>query len=345
MGPRSHSSRSATSVEARGVHQSFAARVRHEPNYWRPAALTVLAAVWLTGNRAQGAEVQQAVRVAYTAPAGCSSRVVFVHELMSRTSRVRVVEDTEPAAIFAVDLADRGARVRGELRLIEPDGGETTRVVDGASCEEVVAALALIAAVLVDPESLTRATTPAPTAPMPPPSWRFAPGLAAGAALATAVGPGLAFGPWLELGLEVEQNGRRGPSVALAVEYLKNPTQTTAAGDADFSTTLGRLSVCPLRWPSTGPLFGSVCGAFEAGSVHAAGSHTLGEHRYSVLWLAVDPAVAFAYRPVSWLSAGFDGLLVFPLLRDSYYFGPNVPSYSVPAVGVTAQARLAATWP
>lgn len=344
MGPRSHSSPSATSVEARAVHQSFDARVRHEPNCGRSAALAVLAAVWLTIRGAQGAEVQQAVRVAYAAPAGCSNRAVFVHELMSRTSRVRLVEDTEPAALFAVDLADRGARVRGELRLIEPDGSETTRVVDGASCEEVVPALALIAAVLVDPESLTRATTPAVAAPIPPPSWRFVPSLAAGAALATAVGPGLAFGPWLELGLEVEQNGR-GPSVALAVEYLKNPTQTTAAGNADFSTTLGRLSLCPIRWPSTGPVFGSMCGAFEAGSVQAAGSHTLGERRYSVLWLAVDPAVALAYRPVSWLSAGLDGLVVFPLLRDTYYFGPNVPSYSVPAVGVTAQARLAATWP
>jgi len=344
MAPRSHSSRPATSVEARAVHQSFDVCVRPLTNYWRPATLAVLTAVWLTDSRAQGAEVQQAVHVAYAAPAGCSSRAVFVHELMSRTSRVRLVEDTQPAAIFAVDLADRGAHIRGELRLIEPDGSETTRVVDGASCEEVVPALALIAAVLVDPESLTRATTPAPAAPMPP-SWRFVPSLAAGAALATAVGPGLALGPWLELGLEVEQNGRRGPSIALAVEYLKNPTQSTTAGNADFSTTLGRLSVCPLRWPRTGPAFGSLCGAFEAGAVHAAGSHTLGEHSYSVLWLAVDPAVAFAYRPVSWLSAGLDGLLVFPLLRDTYYFGPNVPSYSVPAVGVTAQARLAATWP
>jgi hypothetical protein len=304
----------------------------------------------LAGAHGAHAEVL-AVHVRYSAPAGCSSRAAFVQELAQRTRRVRVVESTEPLPTLAVELADRGAKVLGELRLTETDGSETTRAVVGATCEEVVPALALIAAVLVDPEASSHAVStasppsPPPSQSTPAPRWRVRPNVAAGAALTSAVGPGLGLGPWLELGLETEHDGRRGPALGLAVSYFRNPTQTTAAGDADFSTQLGRLLLIPWRWPATGPVFGSACGAFELGSVRAAGTRTLGEHHYSELWLALDPVVELAYRPLPFLSLGLDGLLVFPLVRDSYYFGPDLPVFSVPAVAATGQVRLLAVWP
>jgi hypothetical protein len=287
------------------------------------------------------------VHVAYAAPAGCSSREHFVRELSLRSPRVRVVETPEPAATIVVELADRGAGVRGEIRFTEVDGTETRRAIAGATCEEVVPALALIAAVLVDPQAVSRppSTATASPAPAPKPSWRVRPSVSGGATLTSVVGPGLGFGPWFELGLAAERGGRRGPSLGIAVAHFENPTHSTAIGAADFSTTLGRLSVCPVRWPVTGPVFGSACGAFEAGAVHAAGSQTVNRHSYSEPWFALAPVLGLEYRPLPFLGLRLDGLAVFPLVRDRYYFGPDTEVYSVPVVGVTGEAGLTVVWP
>ena len=299
----------------------------------------------------------QPMHVSYTAPAGCSSRDTFVRELTLRTARVAVVDAAEPAASFVVELVDRGPRVLGQLRLIEPDGSETARAVSGATCEEVVPALALIAAVLVDPESLTRARTPPPAAapaeaPHPEPSsWRIRPSLGVGAALATAVGPGLSPGVLLELGLESERVGERGPVALIALEHSESPSKSTTAGDAYFTASFGRLTLCPLRWPSRGPLFLSPCAAFEAGALHAEPSKTLGKRPLSVLWLAVDPALGFEYRPLPALSLGLGVLGVFPLRRDRFAFAPSAASqpdilvFSLPTVGAAVQAGVKAVWP
>ena len=287
--------------------------------------------------------------MSFTGPAGCSSREAFVRELMQRTSRIRVSDASETPAIFAVELADRGTHELGILRLIEADGMETTRVVTGATCDEVVSALALVAAVLVDPEALARQDSM--TLQRPPRTathaWRFRPSIALGLGLSSAVGPGVPFGPVFEFGLEAERGGARGPALTIAGARFTSPTHTTDAGNADFTTTLGRLTLCPLRWPAAGPFFVSVCAAFEAGVLHAAGSHTLGEQAVSVVWLAAAPAVSFEYRPLRVLGVGVDVLAVFPLVRDHFYFGPspNIPVFSAPVAGVAVNFTLKAVWP
>jgi hypothetical protein len=304
----------------------------------------------------------QPVRVTYSAPAGCGSREEFVRELRQRTPRVEVSEGTEPAATFVVELSDRGTRVVGQLRLLEPNGTETARAVSGATCEEVVPALALIAAVLVDPESLSRAERapagPAPEtiAPSTPPAhdeqgWRLRPSLGAGAVVSTPVGPGVPFGVLLELGLESERAGRRGPALLLTGARVTSPTQTTRAGDASFTATFGRLTFCPLRWPTVGPVFLAPCGAFEAGRLHAEPSRTLAKQPVSVPWLALEPGLSLAYRPLAALGLSVGALAVFPLRRDRFTFrpfdpgAPDILAFSVPSLGVAAQAGVTAVWP
>jgi hypothetical protein len=309
-------------------------------------AVAVLGFVWLLPVRIARAD-SGSVRVSYAGPAGCSSREAFVRELTRRTSRIRVSEAPDVAMSFAVEVADRRARVVGTLSLIDADGIETERAVNGTTCDEVVSALALIAAVLVDPEALTRqaSTAAADAARASTPSWRFRPRVALGVGLSTAVGPGLPIGPLVELGLEAERNGARGPTLAIAALRLSSPTHTTDAGNADFAATFGRLTLCPLRWPATGPFFASACAAFEAGALRAAGSQTLGEQSVSVLWLAAAPAASFEYRPLRVLGVGLDVLAVFPLVRDHFYFGPDIPVFSVPVAGVAANLTLRGVWP
>jgi len=98
-------------------------------------------------------------------------------------------------------------------------------------------------------------------------------------------------------------------------------------------------------------VFVSPCAAFEAGSLHAEPSQTLGKQPVSTLWLAADPVLSLAYRPLPVLSLGLDALGVFPLQRDRFVFVPNAPSepdilvFSLPTVGFAAQAGIKAVWP
>lgn len=273
-----------------------------------------------------------------------------MREFARRTSRVQIADASDTAARFVVELFDRGTKIVGTFHFVEASGAETARAVSGASCDEVVPALALIAAVLVDPESVRRApaaavapVAPAPAVARPPgrePSLRLRPSFGAGAGASSVVGPGASIAPLVELGLESELEGARGPALALTLARFITPTRSTSAGDADFTTTLGRLTLCPLRWPARGRLFGSACGAFEAGALHAKGSRTLGEHAFTSLWLAASPALALEYRPLRVLGLGLEALGVFPLVRDRYFFGPNRHVFSVPVAGVTVEASV-----
>lgn len=293
----------------------------------------------------------QPLDVSYAAPAGCSSRNGFLLELARRTRAFRLVEATPGAELLIVEVADRAARVSGTLRLVAPSGAETVRAVSGASCDEVVSALALIAAVLIDPDAPARMARRAPPLPpqVPPVTarsgWRLRPSLGAGAALSTAVAPRTALGPRLELGLEVERGGLRGPAITLALEHLGSVTQSTAAGNADFGTTLGRLALCPLRWPRSGPLVLAPCGGFELGALHAAGSETHDRRSHTLTWLAADALATVAYQPLSVLRLGLALGAVVPFEHNRFIFGPATPVFRVPAVGFAAQAGVQALWP
>jgi hypothetical protein len=305
----------------------------------------------------------QALRVLYAAPAGCGTRASFVAELEARTPRVRVV-DSEDVATVNVELLDRPTGIVGELSLREPNGMETLRAVAGKSCEEVVAALALIAAVLVDPEAITRAPTPSRTAPAAAttgprgerpreekpqaPSGepvRLRPSFGTGAAVTSTVAPSLSFAPTLELGFELERGGRRGPMLLLSFERFSSSTVTTRAGLADLSTLLGRVSVCPLRWPARGIAFLAPCGAFEAGSLHVDVSQTIDEQEPTVLWLAAGPGLHLELRPLRVLGLELELLGIFPLVRDTFYFSPAIPVFSIPVVGWTGRVGVKAVWP
>jgi hypothetical protein len=213
----------------------------------------------------------------------------------------------------------------------------------------VISALALIAAVLVDPESLTRSPiSPPPAAPAAPraeqATLEWQPSFGAGGTVRTALAPSWSYGPVVELGLELELDGRRGPAARLAFERVTTSTTETPAGNADFTSTLGRITLCPVRWPMTGPWFAAPCGAFELGSLHAAGSHTLGEHEASILWLAGDAVGSLAYQPLRAFRIDLDLSAVFPGVRDRFVFAPRPPVFSIPSAGFSARLGVRAVW-
>jgi len=106
------------------------------------------------------------IALRFDATAGCSTEAAFFDEMSARTSHVRRARPGEAARVLRVSIGRDGARVVGRL-VIEDDGTESEpRVVAAPSCAGVVRALAIVAALSIDPAA-TGATDgtegPAPT--------------------------------------------------------------------------------------------------------------------------------------------------------------------------------------
>jgi hypothetical protein len=263
---------------------------------------------------------------------------------------VREAAADEEGATFVVKLVDNGGTVAGELTYRELQGGETKRTVSGTTCDEVVPALALIAAVLVDPEALSRkpeepARTVEPERPREKPA-RFRFGGAAGVSLASAVSPNLGIGAFVEFAVEHEIDERRSFAFGVALHRTWSETESTPDGDADFTWTAARGWFCPISLPNRGVFAFAPCAAIEAGQLHADGSQTNGEEDASVFWLAAAPMIRLELRPARVVSLFADGLVVFPLLREyNFYFEPDTEVFTTPAVGWAAQGGVRVLFP
>src|SRR5262245_61371106 len=92
-------------------------------------------------------------RVEYAPGAGCPRIEGFSDALMQRSRHVRPARSGEAGFVFRIELLEEQGSRYGRLSLLEPNGRQTVRVVPGASCGEIMAALAVIAAVLVEPSA------------------------------------------------------------------------------------------------------------------------------------------------------------------------------------------------
>src|SRR5688572_15854642 len=117
----------------------------------------------------------------------------FALQVLRRVPSAKLATPNEPALSIAVRLSTEPGIVRGRLTLLEPNGFVTERDVTGASCAEVTAALALIAAVFLDPNvtadeppKVAPRAHPRPDATEAPGVWRLGVGPAVGVHGATA---------------------------------------------------------------------------------------------------------------------------------------------------------------
>ena len=89
------------------------------------------------------------VRIVIEAPDGCSSPRAFFEALRARTDRIHLTSRREGLEL-RITVTRAQNKVRGELRVVEEGGASSARSVEGASCDEVVHALSLTAALVVD---------------------------------------------------------------------------------------------------------------------------------------------------------------------------------------------------
>ncbi len=299
----------------------------------------------------------QPFRLEYWAHGSCPDAAEFAREIRSRAPRLRPAEGDEAALGFYAELDDRSGYATGRLTARSPDGREVTRTVRGPTCDDVVTALALIAALAADPvqpvevpaaseptkrkraprtpesdEPLTETPYRAfdePTLAEPTERWTY--GIGGGLEFNSAIAPSPSYG--LSVAFEAEAPGGS-PVRALwslsAIRAASASTQT-AGGTASFSWFAFRLDGCPVRWPELTPLFLRPCAFFDAGALQGnveGGSSTR-------TWVSAGAFGRIEALVAEVISFQLDGGVVAPLKAND--FGS---AFQVPPAGMLGRIGL-----
>jgi hypothetical protein len=289
-----------------------------------------------------GPEVQ-AFRVVFASSSVCGSPTEFVEQLQRRSSHLRPADPVEPALTFFVSLNSTQAGVQGHLRVQNADGTGSSREVPGADCHEVLSAMALIAALVVDPFAFTGDALPLPLPPPPParhaeepaalepptpPTHRgWSLGVGQRLNLNTGVLPGAGWGQSLlaEASLSLTELFR--PSVRLAAHRARGLKEDPPSGAGEFRWTAGRLALCPVLWEPDSSVSLRPCAFVDAGQLYARGirlPNGQDGETVSIFWAAAGPELELEATLVGPLTLGAEIGWMFPLVsRDFFYLLPT----------------------
>jgi hypothetical protein len=301
------------------------------------AAQVFLALAALPASRAlgdPGAVVP--VRVKFSSGLHCGTPDDFSAELQKRSQHVRPAVGGEQAFVFQIDVRDNDGTLEGRLTLREPGGRVTVRVVPGATCGEVIPGLAVIAAVLVEPSATAEEQPmPAPIALRPrPESSGWAVGLSFGLVAQGAVAPETRLGFAIEANGAYEAGEFLSPLFAVAYARTEEGTATTDTkiGTARLNWWAVRGSLCPVRWPESGPLALRPCGLFDLGALEGNGEQTYQPAETRVTWIAPGASARLDAAPLDWLVITAEAGAFSPLNRDRFRFDDET-AYQPPRAG------------
>jgi hypothetical protein len=226
-------------------------------------------------------------------------------------------------------------RLRGVLTL-DDAAGSTVREVSGERCAEVAQALALIVAILIDPEADTRAL-PAVREPTAAPSHaetisrpletdeaseaRWVASAGTQLTVTAGVADGALVGERWFAGLARERADR--PSFTLRFAFGRDRSGTIDHGrgaSSALSRTLLRVDGCGVV-VTTPTLALSVCGFGEGGQIDAVGLHPLRSETPTVGWLTLGSLVRASLRYERVLGLEAELGAGFPLSRYRFRFG------------------------
>jgi hypothetical protein len=296
-------------------------------------------------------------RVAFSSTTSCRDPSEFVEQLQRRTGRLRVATATEKALTFQIALSATPAGVEGELLVEDAEGVTTTRQVPGLDCHEVISAMALIGALMVDPLAAAMAPPSPPRSPQrlaPPPTPAPAPAkespwsLVAGLrfTLDTGVAPKVALGGGAFVELGHAPSGLWAPSARLsAARTVTSTTQAGELGSAEFTWTAGRLAACPLSLRPVSGLTIGPCALFELGWLHAAGVTEVEPAQVTTFVPSTGAELAAAFRLFGPVTLGAELGVLFHLVGEKrYYFLPQGAADSevfvLPTVGISGRIGL-----
>lgn len=319
---------------------------------------------------AHAEEPEIPLRVDYRAPDGCPHETDFFSAVRARAPRARSEPATREGPMLVVSITNGDGESTGYLTFRGADGLETERRVSGDTCGEVVSALALIAAIAVDPDAASRSPEPASSAgpasvppvtsapPIAPPSpapgqpheaapatspdtvvraarsnphsWHFAVEVAA--SLAFGVTPNALFVTPVALEVVPPTWGPLSPVARVRFEHASTSAPQTSGPAGTFSWTAGVLELCPNRW-KTGNFALDACGLFEGGVLDASGVNVVPTRDTAQGWFAVGGLGRIEWRFFDPVFAAIEGGARFALNRPTYFFQPDLMYYQPPLIG------------
>jgi hypothetical protein len=299
------------------------------------------------------------VALRYSDPAGCPGQAQFIDAVNARVRRAIEWDPTATAIQMAVTIESSAERATGKLEVVERGTEPTRREFTASTCEEVSSALALVAALALDPnartEPLPRApaaserefpAAPTPAAPeatreeTPPPASPAAPAPSTPPARprdpshylawlgpSASVAGGYAPEPLISLGLALgARRVRPGLSPGLQLTALWGKTGTTgpSAASGVFAWAVGRLEACPLQLRLSARVTLEPCVAAEAGRLSARGAdQQIDEPVTAERWWFAPGATLAAHVSLGNFFLRFGALGLIPVTRDEFvFFGP-----------------------
>jgi hypothetical protein len=334
--------------------------------HWRRTSSAAVAVLGLlVGRTASAVEPTDSPRFVldYAAPGACPGREVFLDALHTRTPRPQLVESGDTSAIaIAVRIEATPSSASGQLQLREPDGTAESRNVTSATCAEVVSALALVAAVMLDPDALSGPVAPVEPSPPPPAPVVPPPGPRPPPSPPPALSP--PSKPTWEIsgGAEVGALGGIGPAIApmgggfFDVERRVAPFASSARLGVDVARTESDLRrgshvyewvaavarLCPVHVPvpRLPRLRVAPCGELQIGG-HRGTTTDVPKPSSSVqLWVAPGVEGLLEWALSSAVSLEIHGGALFPLRRSRFFLAPNSTIFEVPGLSATAAVGL-----
>ncbi|WP_437965590.1 hypothetical protein WMF04_39055 [Sorangium sp. So ce260] len=331
------------------------------------ARLLMASAVLAGGAVARAQTTAGPLRIEYRAEAGCPTEADFRARVSARLRRALGEADAASAYVVTVEELDR--RFTGRLGVRAADGTASDRDVAGDTCDDVVAALAVVTALAIDaqatgaPDTATASVAPASASAAPAPSPPAGSGRARPPVPPTPAGsppapaPATDAAPHLTLGAQVLLGERLGAPSFGARIFAEPPVAAVGRGvgplrfDAGLETASdipaagGSASLllvalaadaCPLG-AALGALYLAPCARFEGGLIAASRRGVAPARSEARGWLAI--ALPVRARAPLWGPFVLDveaGVRV-PLLRDGLLVqGADVVARPPPLEGVAA---------
>lgn len=303
------------------------------------------------------------VRLELTAPSGCSSLRELLAAVQRRNGRVRLASDREPAVALHVTLrAGEQGSASGELTVRTKQGETSARTVTGSSCEAVVDALALTAALSLGsyefsppPVSAPPAAAPVPSAAAPParassaddepvgrsgPSrWQWEAG--AQASLGQMVAPHLQAGGALLGRARWERQSALSPSFTLSIGHTQNGLFESSR-HVGVALTGVSFSGCPVSLRLGAAVRFEPCVSASAAQLKASGRELPEAASVSRSWWGAGALARLSVSPWSGLSLEVEGGALVPLVERRFVVEPSGRSLgSTPDIAPFVTAGLA----
>ncbi len=318
------------------------------------------------------------VQIEYEPRAGCPSADSFVRELLARAPRARLALPGEHARTLVARVRPAPGRgLEGSLVVREPAAPTTERVVRAESCDEVVTALAVIAAVVIDPVTARTGTVettapstdakpsaddgapaPTPVAPARPPLVPTPESVSGGPAerrrwtISAGLGGGIVAGsaPTVLLSVpvfvEVSQDGRDMVSPSVRLRFERTFTSSNSEGGA-FLRTGGATDLCPIALAlalAARSLRAQPCMRAELAALSAKGRGVDPVRSDVRPWFAVGAVARVRIELAPPVFVELEASALVPAVRDRFYVEPFAVVYRAPAVGGASAFAVGASF-